>query len=265
VRATELPQAILAKLVGLDQLAAEFTASAQAAEARLARARTVLNGKDNSVSTEEYERERANFDAVFAAAGQASGYAETARKVLVECRAWLAALPAGSKILQVQPAAADLDLASLQAQLTSLRDELRRHNGTPAVASDIAEKIDAHVRELAAKAAPQVRGFGPGQRLDVKWPGDAFDPNANTGLLLLAALFPSELSELVVQAVTRAQPLSQAEHAERRGELEHAIDELSYVVAALLERTDLPPDEKMAPWHHLGVRVAESDEEVAAA
>jgi hypothetical protein len=57
-----------------------------------------------------------------------------------------------------------------------------------------------------------------------------------------------------VQA-TQLMPRAQLEA--RRAELVHGIDELSYVVAAMLEQAGAPPDEKMAAWHVLGVRVDE--------
>src|SRR5262249_47214442 len=112
VRVNELPAAVMTKLLILDQVAGEFAATAQAAEQRLARARDIVNGK-REVDVEDYQRERDGFDATFGAAKMAASYAESARKVLAHCRAWLAALPADSKLLLVQPAAADLDLAAL--------------------------------------------------------------------------------------------------------------------------------------------------------
>jgi hypothetical protein len=76
----------------------------------------------------------------------------------------------------------------------------------------------------------------------------------------VAARIPAE------PEIERAQPLSAPAHAARRGELEHAIDEISCVVAALLGQTGAPPDARMAPRHVLGVRTAdESFTEGAAA
>ena len=51
--------------------------------------------------------------------------------------------------------------------------------------------------------------------------------------------------------------MSAAAHAARRSELEHAIDEISYVVAVLLEQAGAPPDALIAAWHVLGVLVEE--------
>jgi hypothetical protein len=265
---------VLAKLVGLDQLAADFAASAQAAEVRLTHARDIVNGKNNAISAEEYEHERSNFDATLAAAKMARDYAESAHKVLAAVKAWLEALPPDSRLLMVQPAASDLDLAALRARLAGLRDELRRHNGTPPAASDVGQKVDAYVASLAARALPLVRGFAQGQSLQVTWPagsdatrqnGVGFSAANGNALLLFAALFPHELAELVVRAVNAEQPLSAHEHAARRAALEHAIDELSYVVAALNDQAGAPPDVLMAPWHVLGVRLDATESEGAAA
>src|SRR5258707_1102105 len=81
-------------------------------------------------------------------------------------------------------------------------------------------KVRGYVSELARSALPQVRGYAQGQQLDVKWPGDTVDPSRNTGLLLLAALDPSELGELIIRSITKEQPLSASEHAAQVAELE---------------------------------------------
>jgi hypothetical protein len=270
MKANQLPQVVLAKLLEMDASVAELTSGAAKAEARVAYARHVLNGGDNSVTAEEYERERSSFDENYARAMAAKVQAETERKVLAEAKAWVESLPSDSKLLLVQPAASDLDLAALCARLAGLREELKRLNGTPPVASDIEAKVAAYVASLAARASPLVRGFAEGLALDVKWPmgldanrtnGVGFSNSDANCLVLLAAITPRELSKLIMQAIERAQPLSQAEHAARRREIEHAIDELSYSVAALSEQAD----PLMAPWHVLGVRTVEEETAPAAA
>jgi hypothetical protein len=118
---------------------------------------------------------------------------------------------------------------------------------------------------LAVQASPCVTGFAAGQQLTVKWNGDAFDNNQNTGLLLAAALSPHEVSELVMAAVVRAQPLSASEHAARRSELEQRIGELCYVEAQLVEEGDGEHGVEAPPWCVLGVRIGEASEGEAAA
>jgi hypothetical protein len=124
---------------------------------------------------------------------------------------------------------------------------------------------DEHVSGLARSAMPQVRGYAAGQALDVKWPGDPFDNNQNTGLLLLAAFDPNELGELIIKAIVKEQPLSQLEHGERVKTLTARITELSYVEAALVERNGGEHDPQTLPQCILGVRLEQTEAGEAAA
>src|SRR5438034_263998 len=76
-----------------------------------------------------------------------------------ECRAWLEALPVDSKLLLVQPAAADLDLATLRAKLQAMREELVKLQSTPIPGDDISEKVRAYVSDLMRQGTPAVHGF----------------------------------------------------------------------------------------------------------
>jgi hypothetical protein len=155
-----------------------------------------------------------------------------------------------------------LELAAQRTKLQALRDELSKlqRNVPP---SDIDEQIDTLVAALAPQALPEVRFQGG--TLQVTFQGDPYNNNRNPGLLLMAGIDPTGLSALIRKAVMKVQPLSASEHAGRCRELEQAIDELSYVVAALLAEAGAPPDPLMAPWHLVGVRVESFVQEGAAA
>src|SRR5262249_931591 len=73
--------------------------------------------------------------------------------------------------------------------------------------------------------------------------------------VLMAAINPAELSELIFKAVHNAQPLTQTEYGERVKQLTQQISELSYVAAALVERVGGDHDVHAEPHHILGVRV----------
>ena len=59
MRAQQLPQPVAARLLDMDARLAELMAEAQEADAKVAYARGVINGKDNSVSAAAFEQERA--------------------------------------------------------------------------------------------------------------------------------------------------------------------------------------------------------------
>jgi hypothetical protein len=69
--------------------------------------------------------------------------------------------------------------------------------------------------------------------------------------------------DLIVKSIWKAQPLTVAAHAAKAADLQNAIDEISYMTAARLDQAGEPPDPLMAPWHVLGVRLAEEARAVA--
>jgi hypothetical protein len=274
MKPAQLPAAVMAKLLVLDQVASEFAAIAQAAERRLAHARDVINGR-REVDVEDYQRERDGFDAVFATAKMAASYAESARRVLTQCRAWLDSLPADSKLLLVSPAASDFELTALQARLADMRAELSKLQSTPVPADDVADKIHTYFSDLACSGVPVVRGFEAGAQFQVFWPGygaagarnlNGYDTQSANALLMAALLQPQALADAIMRSVESTQPMPKAQLEVRCAELERGIDELSYIVATALEQAGAPPDAKMEARHVLGVRVdAEATQEGVAA
>jgi hypothetical protein len=275
MKASALPQAVLAKLVDLDERTSELMTEATEAEARVARAREIVNGKDNNVTPEQFAHARDNFAITHTLATKMRERAEVQRKILAEAKKWIEGLPSDTRLLQVGPASSDLDVTALCAKLAGLRHELRQLVGQPPAAPATGAAIDKLVAGWAEAASPMVRGFHEGGTLDVRWPssltgcnrvnGVGFDPESVNPLLMMAALFPNQLSGLILKAIEREQPLSVDEHAERVAALQTAIDEISYVTAMALDKADAPPDPLMCAWHWLGVRVADEIEAVAVA
>jgi hypothetical protein len=156
--------------------------------------------------------------------------------------------------------------------LKQARESLHKLRSLPPASSDIAAKVDVYVSNLERLAGPMVNGYAQNQHLDVRWP-TGFDSNRQNGvgfasergnaLLMMAAMFPDELSAVIKRAVTQAQPLSQAEHAERVDQLTSRITDLSYVEAALIERNGGEHSVEASPWCVLGVRIAVEEDAAA--
>jgi hypothetical protein len=169
-------------------------------------------------------------------------------------------------LLLVQPAADGLDLATQQATLQSLRQELQKLRTITVAADNIADKVTDYIRALAESAQPMLRNYGDGQKLDIRWPtgplnnprnGDGFSTIDGNALMFFALLMPAELAEVILRAIQSNLPMPKLELEKRIAELPHEIDELSYVVASLLEAVGHPPDPLMSPPHWLGVRLAQ--------
>jgi hypothetical protein len=79
--------------------------------------------------------------------------------------------------------------------------------------------------------------------------------DGRTLTLPFAALDPNGLSELILGAIEKEQPLSASEHAKKVAQLTSRIGELSYTLAALVERSGGEFDVELQPQHVLGVRV----------
>jgi hypothetical protein len=263
-----LPQPVAARILELDGRVSALLHDAATAEAKVAYARNVIGGKIEAPK-DVFKSQQSGFDAIYADARQARERAETQRKLFASAKAWIAGLPANSQLLLVQPVAQDLDLSALRDELTRMRTELKQLQSVTVPADDIETRVHAYVTWLARQATPMVRGYGPGENLDVRWPGgiDANRRNGNgfstidgNALLFTAMLDPDGLKDQILKAIQATQPMGKLELEARRDTLTREIDELSYVVAELLDRAGEAPDPLMAPHHILGVRTKEDYE-----
>ena len=261
MRSTNLPQTVAVRLLDLDERVTDLISKADKADAAVERARAIIGNKVE-VGPEEFNKVRDGFPAIYAEAQAARQRADSERGILNGIRSWVANLPHETRLVAV-PTPADQDLGKLETKLQTMRAELGKLQHVVVPADDIAAKVTAYVHTLAAKAQPLLRGYGPGQQLDVRWPGgpDTNPLNGNgysnidgNGLMLAALLHPTALAAAIMHAVEATQPMPRKELEKRRAELPNQIDELSYTVAALRDKAGLPPDQNMSPWHYLGVR-----------
>lgn len=268
-----LPARVAERLVNLTERVEELARDADQAQARVEFARNVIGGRTD-IGPEAFERQRDGFNDTYATAQLLRQKADSARGVLQQCREWVEKLPSRNRLIEVTPAASGFDLATLKTKLAAMRDELRTLNNNPPVASDISKRVDELVANYAKAALPFVRGFAQGQSLDVRWPMDmtadrrtasACAPNNCNPLLMFAAINPAGVANLIMQTVREAQPLSHAQHTERKAELEQLIDEMSYALSAALEKAGELPDPQVAPQHFLGLRFDVAPHAVAAA
>jgi hypothetical protein len=260
----QLSQPILVKLLDLDERVATWTQAADLAEDRLEHARLIVNGHDTSLSSDEYSKVRDSFNDMLNTARAARVKANTQQRVLSNVKVFVDRLPPNTRLLPVYSNGNGADLAAIRSEMTSLQQELRRLQGNPPPDPDIGRRVDDLVASWVRSAAPLVRGFATGQTLDVRWPtegsadrtsGSGFASSKANALFMVAALFPAQLAELVLQTITTAQPLSQLEHAERIQLLTERIVELSYVEAAIIEKNGGEFHIETPPCCVLGVRL----------
>lgn len=260
----QMPQQTLARLTDLQERVENLERDAASAESEVARLRSLLRSNSgNPASLDEINAAKASFDAVFTAAQLARSKATAQAKLLAGVKSWLAGLGANVKLVLVHPEIGTASLAEVRGELAALRSDLSKLRANPPADLHIDKRIADYVAELARRATPRVTGFCNGGVLDVKWPGDIYDPNQNTALLLMAAIQPAELSELIFRSVVAAQPLSAQQHSEKMLSLTSRLAALSYVEAALVERTSGEHSVETDPWCLLGVRI-ERQENAAA-
>jgi hypothetical protein len=270
MRFTNLPQPIAVRLLDLDSRVANLVTEANRLESSVKVARDIVNGKIE-VEREEYMKARQGFDAALAQSKAARQRADNELGMLQDIKSWIETLPHNSRLMAVPPATNGNDLATLELQLQSLRQELATLQSITIPADDIGKKVKDYVRGLAAHAQPMLRGYGRGQNLDVYWPtGPDHNPRNGAGystidgnaLSFFALLQPEALESVILRAVQSTLPMPKDKLEKRKAELPLEIDELSYTVAHLRDKADMPPDPAMSPHHYLGVRVKEAALEV---
>jgi hypothetical protein len=261
MRPRQMPQQVLSRFLDLSDKVEALEQEALKAESEVARLRSLLkSGNANPTTLEEANAAAANFDNVYADAQLRRSRASAQSRLLATVKAWIEGLPPNTRLTLVHAEIGTASLAQVRGELAALRSDLSKLRGNPPASLDIGRRIDDLVAEWARKATPEVRGFHNGGTLDVLWNGNRDECN---GLTLMAALFPRELSEHIIGAVTRAQPLSAQQHSEKMLQLNETINRLSYVEAALVERGGGEHSIESAPWCLLGVRI-ERQENAAA-
>jgi hypothetical protein len=265
VKPRALPQAPLAKWFDFQERCEALEQEAKDAEAEVGRLRMLMKSGVSNVSAEQFAEARDGFQDTFTDMQRKRARADVQMKLLNTVKRFIESLPANTRLILVTPSTDGASLDQVRHELKSLREELRKLTGNPPASPDIEDRVKRYVAELARSAAPMVRGYHNGGTLDVKWQGDVYDPGRSVGLMVAAACDPNGMVELIMNAITDAQPLSASEHAERVAELANRIDATSYQLAALIERNGGEFDIELQPQHVLGVRIGEiSEGEVAA-
>jgi hypothetical protein len=169
--------------------------------------------------------------------------------VVESCKAWLAALPSGTPLEQVNPAVEDgFSLPAVRARIKKLQYEVEALKRVPVPPSNIRDEVRTYVQGLTR---PTVGGFGTGE-ITVQWP---------TGLAaLMAFLQPDVLVDRLMAEINRIAntPCPLAEREQRIAKLEEEIDRLQRTEEAIVVSTDAPRERGCPPWVVLGAKVMEA-------
>jgi hypothetical protein len=238
---------LLVKLLQLDRHAGHLAELAEAAERELAYVRNIINGGDNSITAEVFERERANFDGKFKAAKRLRAVADTEQRVLSNAKIWLERLPSDSELDAAETVVGDgLQLDEVRRRKQAVADEITALRAVPVPSPDIRERVEGYVRKLAHAGRPDIDGVVGGE-LKVYWPADVHASRQNhngfttdgsgSGLLVAAYLFPERLTEALMASIEQAtsKPMPPAARLQRLRELAGELVELSRVEAALVD------------------------------
>lgn len=293
MRVNTLPQPILAKLLMLEDHARACEQAAVRAEAALALAREILNGKgpktgDLKADRELYQRTEADFHTItLPTATAARARASTERAVPIAVKGWVTALPEGTGLEIVAPVVSDgVDLAQVRAKVLALRAELTKIRNAPVASDDIRARVEAYVNSLARGARPLIRGFEAGRELNVSWPmattaerrnGAGFDDRQSNSLLTMALFFPEQLVGYLCTEIDAlsSELMPAKERPAKLVELERELEEwlrldVHFVDRAIEAGEVVAHDPQAAPWVTLsvaavvlGINVAERETKLA--
>jgi hypothetical protein len=166
------------------------------------------------------------------------------------CKAWLAALPAGTVLKQVIPDAEDgLSLTAVRARIKKLQESVAVLKRVPIPAPDIRQKVQSYVRGLTR---PIIGGVDAGEVLTVQWPKELH--------VLMAFLQPEVLVERLMAEINRIAntPCALPEREQRIAKLEEEIDRLQRTEEAIVVATGAPRERGCPPWVVLGVKAIEA-------
>ena len=170
--------------------------------------------------------------------------------IIQSCKAWLAALPPGTLLEQVNPAVEDgLSVCAVRGRIKKLKNQVEMLKGVPIPPSNIRDKVLNYVQGLTW---PVVSGIGLDEALTVQWP---------TGLhALMAFLQPDVLVDRLMAEIDwiANTPCPLAEREQWIAKLEEEIDRLQRTEEAIVVSTGAPREAGCPPWVVLGVKVIEA-------
>jgi hypothetical protein len=263
VRLANAPQAVLAKLLALDEHAAALAAAAEAHDRRVADVKNRLNGKRIN-SKDDYAALEQELPRLIAAQPKLHNRATREQSVLSSCKYFLDQLPDGIVLEDVEVTPTG-DLPATRAHIVKLMEQRRALINAPPSPAELADEIKRWVIALGEQGKPSRlltdNAFGP------RWGGSAnTDPstmprNALAFLCwlnpdLVAARFQKEL-EARASALSL---LSRAERGQKLAEIETAIvtaryEEETLVSAALARGEDVVRDSAAPPEVVLQIRL----------
>ena len=276
------PQSVVVRLVELSEHADSLSRSADEAERVLAACRETMSGRGPEVElavtmalkSRAVEDARAAFDQVLSSSQRLRSQANVAQRIASACKAAVDMLPDSAVLEVLVPKVDGLALDDVRSRRRAVCEEIRILDSAPVPGPDLEARITAYVRDLARSARPYVRGIGAGQQLEVLWPShgecnrknlNGFSDHQASVLMLMAALFPRELGELILGSVEAdtSEPLPVGERPQRMAQLRAEIDVMWRLLAALIEAAGEPHDPQCPPWAILGVREVEATQQVA--
>ena len=263
----QAPQPVLAKLLALDTHAETLADLADDVASKLEYCRALLNGRIEDARM-DLKSTQLEFERLLKEAPQARKRADDEQRVLSNCKLWLDQLPHNSGLEFVHIGADGLDLGALRNELAACEREISALRSAPVAASDVNERVERYVSELAHGATPLVRGFGPGEQLQLHWPegawtnrktGQGFSRDTANPLLLIARLFPDQLANMILAEITvltegqdqRPARITQLE--EQRAQLQRIEEAL--IVKALAKGEPVTRDPAAPPWAVLEVQL----------
>ena len=214
------------------------------AESELAMARDLLNGRREDPRI-DMTVVRDGFNATLASAKRLRAAANTEQKVLSAAKTWLEMLSPDAALEPVETSTDGLELADIRSRKQAAAAEIKTLRSVPTPSSDLRERIQGYVEQLAHAGRPDVRGVEGGD-LKVKWPSG---PSANrrdlsgfgdsgNPLLMAAFLQPELLVERLMGTVTEmvSRPLPPAQRTARIAELSTERDWLARAESALVDK-----------------------------
>jgi hypothetical protein len=171
-------------------------------------------------------------------------------RIIESCKAWLAALPPGTLLEQVNPGVEDgLSLSTVRDRIKKLKNQVEVLKGVPIPPSNIRGKVQTYVQGLTR---PVVGGIALDEALTVRWPTELH--------ALMAFLQPDVLVDRLMLAINQIAntPCPLAEREKRIAKLEEEIDRLQRTEEAIVVATGAPREAGCPPWVVLGVKAVEA-------
>jgi hypothetical protein len=250
VRLANAPQAVLAKLIALDEHAAALAAAADQHDRKLADTRNRLNGRRIN-SKDDYVALEQQLPRLIEQQPRLRNRATREQSILSSCKFYLDQLPDGAvlDVVEVTPTA---DLPAVRAQIAKLGEERRALINAPPSPAEMADEVKRWVATIGSQGNPSRlltdNSFSP------RWGGSAVQDAADkprSPFSFLCWLVPDLMVQRFEQELeARASALSRLSRAEREqklSEIETAITMARYqeevlIAAAIASGEDIVRD-----------------------